>query len=148
MNRIAKILLILSLVFVIVTLVSCDSTGSGNFFEDVISSTLSDDTPMARDFANFKPFMQTKGYFEKFCNCFKEIANVVKDVKADNLLSILGLIGAVLANWAAWAAAIIVYGLCTIVMLFYDIILLGFYCILFILLLLIYAFNGLLLLLV
>lgn len=146
MKKLTFLLLILMLLVVTLSCVSCGATESDGSENSVVSQVLGDDTAFARQIANFKPFMQTKHFFGKLMESVKEIANVLDGIKLDSIFGVLGLIVAVVANWAAWAAAIIVYGLCTIVMILYDVILLIAYACVFIMLYLVYSVNSLLLL--
>ncbi len=144
MKKLTTLLLILFLFLTPVALTACDVSESDSFVDEIIFSVLGEDNAFAEQMSHFKIFMQTEVYVKKLINAFTEIAEVVKDVRADDPLSWIGLGFAVISNWAAWLAAILVYLVCIVAMLLYDLILMVCYAVGFILLAIIYLFNSLL----
>ncbi len=143
-----KKLTLLLIVFLLITpvvLTACDMSESDSLVDEVVFGVLGEDNAFAEQLSHFKIFMQTEVYVKKLINAFIEIAEVAKDVRADDPLSWIGLVFAVVSNWAAWLATILVYLFCIVTMLLYDLVLMVCYAVGFILLAIIYLFNSLLL---
>lgn len=146
MRKFSILILAILLIAIVFSFTSCQADAPDNFVDEVAFSVLGEDSAFAQQIADFEFFMQTKSFAKKLGDTLTEIEATIASIDFGDVKSIIGAVGAIIANYAAWLVAVVVYGFCILYMLFYDLMWMLILAFAFIILLIIYGFNSLLVL--
>ena len=144
MRKFSILILAILLIAIVFSFTSCQADAPDNFIDEVAFSVLGEDSAFAQQIADFEFFMQTKSFAKKLGDTLAEIEATIASIDFGDVKSIIGAVGAIIANYAAWLVAVVVYGFCILYMLIFDLFWMVVLFFAFIVLLVIYAFNGLL----